>query len=118
MKRLRPHRWIAGCVAPVALAAAAPPEPVAPAGAVDPAPAVRVHIIPPETPIAAPGQPSTAPQPLICRSMLMTGSLIARRKQCLTKAQWRYVHDAHEQEARKLMLDNMGRPSCNDAATC
>jgi hypothetical protein len=57
-----------------------------------------------------------AAEPRICRTSIETGSLIAKHKQCLTKAQWRYVDDAHETEARRLMQDNMNRPGCNGPA--
>ncbi len=104
---------IALAVAAGATAQSADPLPLAAAADAAPAPIVRYHVVP-ATPVAA----ATTAQPLICRSTLATGSLIARHKQCLTKAQWRYVDDQHEAEARRLMIDNMGRPSCNDAATC
>ena len=100
------------------LASPAPaPAAAAPAGGVDdPPPTVIVRTVPhaaaASAPVAAP-VPSATPEPLICRTSIATGSLIAKHKQCLTKAQWRYVDDAHETEARRLMLENMSKPGCN-----
>ena len=48
---------------------------------------------------------------VVCRITIVTGSFIAKRKACLTRKQWDYVDQAHEDEARKLMMDNMGHPS-------
>lgn len=67
--------------------------------------------VPPATPV-----PAATPQPLICRSSIATGSLIARHRQCLTKAQWRYVDDQHEAEARRYVGDGTTRQGCNGPA--
>lgn len=45
----------------------------------------------------------------VCRSSIETGSLIKKHKACLTAKQWDYVDQAHREEARKMMLDNMGK---------
>ncbi len=48
---------------------------------------------------------------LICRSTVETGSLVRRRKACFTRKQWTYIDQEHSDEARKLMMDNMGKIS-------
>ncbi|UAJ11352.1 hypothetical protein [Polymorphobacter megasporae] len=48
---------------------------------------------------------------VVCRSSLETGSLIRKRKSCLTRKQWEYVDQEHRDEARKLMIDNVGKLS-------
>ncbi len=95
---------ILAMTAAVALAAPVAADP--PTG--DSVPPVVVRIIP-ATPVVA----AEAPQPLICRSSVETGSLIQRHKQCLTKAQWRYVDDQHQGAARKLVEDQMTKPFCD-----
>jgi hypothetical protein len=61
-------------------------------------------------------QAPEAKEKLICRREVPIGSLIATRKICLTKAQWtRREQDGNEQ-ARKMMLDNMGK--CFDPGQC
>ena len=101
------HAVIAA-IAGFTLAASALAEPpVVPAATTDAAPAVAVRIVP------ATAVPR-APEPLICRSSVETGSLVKRHKQSLTKAQWRYVNDQHESFARKIVDDSMGRPFCDD----
>lgn len=49
----------------------------------------------------------------ICRASVETGSLIKKRKTCLTKAQWVAVDDQHEREAHKMIEDNTGKPQSN-----
>ena len=100
-------RWL---IAAAVLAFASPAlagAPVYPPASADTAPPFAVKIVP-ATPL-----PVAVPQPLICRSAIETGSLIQRHKQCLTKAQWRYVDDQHETAARKLMEDSMSKPNCD-----
>jgi hypothetical protein len=46
----------------------------------------------------------------ICRASTETGSLVKKRKACLTKAQWKAVDDQHEQEAHKMIQDSTTRP--------
>ena len=62
--------------------------------------------------------PAAVPEKIICRSTLETGSLVKKHKTCLTSKQWRYVTDVSSADARRIVDDNAGRPSCNDAATC
>jgi hypothetical protein len=45
-----------------------------------------------------------------CRTMMEVGSLITKRKSCLTRKQWDYVDQDHRDQARKMMMDNMGSP--------
>ncbi len=84
-------------------------------------PAATVVVTAP-APSAAPPAPQVLPQTpaelaalryrteIVCKTSIATGSLIAKRKTCLTRRQWDYVDQQHQDEARKLMLDNMGRP--------
>jgi hypothetical protein len=41
------------------------------------------------------------------------GSLIASRKVCLTKSQWAQREKDGNEEARKMIYDNQGRPTSN-----
>jgi hypothetical protein len=50
---------------------------------------------------------------VVCKTSIETGSLIARHKTCLTRKQWQYVNEENERTARKLVEDNMGRPTGN-----
>ncbi len=50
---------------------------------------------------------------VVCKTNVETGSLIARHKTCLTRKQWQYVNDENERAARKVVEDNMGRPTSN-----
>ena len=49
----------------------------------------------------------------ICRASVETGSLIKKRKTCLTRAQWVALDDQHEREAKKMIEDNTIRPQSN-----
>lgn len=68
---------------------------------------------------AADQKPASAPQPgadkekLICRREVPVGSLIASRKTCLTKSQWEQRARDGNEEARKMIYDNQGRPTSN-----
>ena len=88
---------------PMPEAPSAPPAPAA-------APTVAVRIVP--------ATPLPAAQPLICKSSIETGSLIAKRKQCLTKAQWRYVDDLQRQQTQQLFDDQRTKPGCGGSVTC
>ena len=46
----------------------------------------------------------------ICRASTETGSLVKKRKACLTRAQWKAVDDQHAQEAHKMIQDGTTRP--------
>jgi hypothetical protein len=57
-----------------------------------------------------------APDPkdqLVCKREVPIGSLIASRKVCLTKSQWEARAKNGNEEARKQVYDNAGRPACN-----
>ena len=54
-----------------------------------------------------------AKEKLICRREVPVGSLIASRKVCLTKSQWEARSRNGNEEARKQVYENMGRPACN-----
>ncbi len=82
-------------------------------------------VAPPAPPAAAPTgdlPPARTPAQLaaekyktevVCKTTVATGSLIARHKTCLTRKQWQYVNDENERTARKVVEDNMGRPTSN-----
>ncbi len=80
-------------------AAASPPA--------DPPASVSVRIIP-ATPVPV--------EPLICKSSVVTGSLIAKRKQCLTRAQWRYVDDVQRQQNQELLDNQRTKQGCGGPA--
>lgn len=63
-------------------------------------------------------KPAAPKERLICQRETPIGSLIARRKMCLTKAEWEKRRLDGNEEARRQIMDNMGRPSCNDSETC
>jgi len=69
--------------------------------------------------LLAAGEPA-APQPakdrLICRRETPIGSLIARRKMCMTAAEWDKLARDGNEEARKMAYENMGR--CFDPGLC
>ena len=56
-------------------------------------------------------QPGADKEKLICRREVPIGSLIASRKMCLTKAQWEARARDGNEEARKMVYDNTGKPS-------
>ncbi len=45
----------------------------------------------------------TAP---VCKTTIETGSLIAKKKTCLTRKQWQYVNDENERTARRFVEEN------------
>jgi hypothetical protein len=56
-------------------------------------------------------EPGADKDRLICRREVPVGSLIASRKVCLTKSQWEARARDGNEEARKMVYDNQGRPS-------
>jgi predicted secreted protein len=50
---------------------------------------------------------------LVCKREVPIGSLIASRKVCLTKSQWAQREKDGNEEARKMIYDNQGRPTSN-----
>ena len=68
----------------------------------------------PATDEGAPAKPAVDPEKKVtCVVTPETGSLITRHKSCFTKKQWRYVNDAHNNEARRMVDDNRGLPQSN-----
>ena len=61
------------------------------------------------------GNPKADPSKdkLICKREVPVGSLIASRKRCMTKAQWAALERDGNEEARKMIYDNAGRPTGN-----
>jgi predicted secreted protein len=56
--------------------------------------------------------PKPAKEKLICERETPIGSLIATRKVCLTQSEWEKRRVDGNDAARRMMMDNMGRPSC------
>jgi predicted secreted protein len=63
--------------------------------------------------LAAEVKPGADKEKLICKREVPVGSLIASRKTCLTKAQWVQRELDGNEEARKMIYDNQGRPTSN-----
>ena len=68
-------------------------------------------------------EPAPTSQPeqkekLICKREVPVGSLIATRKMCLTKTQWRERADVGNEVARRMMMDNMGNSNCLNGGGC
>ena len=56
---------------------------------------------------------------IICRKTAEVGSLVKRRKECFTKAEWDQIAEAHQRGARKLMDGLTERYSCDpDTGVC
>ena len=73
--------------------------------------------------VAAPGAPVVKPvaipiktavvEPIICHSSIETGSLVRRKKVCLTRKQWSYVNDTNHDQAQQLIDDNRSKGGSN-----
>ena len=50
---------------------------------------------------------------LVCKREVPVGSLIASRKTCMTKAQWDAQAKDGNEEARRMIEMNQGRPTTN-----
>ena len=46
---------------------------------------------------------------IVCRTSIETGSLIAKKKTCLTRKQWEYVSDENQKTARRFVEDNTNK---------
>lgn len=66
-----------------------------------------------KTPVSVTGAVSTPADPVTCRKYKVTGSLIGRVRECRTASEWRRVTQAARDTSRKMMIDNMGKPSGN-----
>jgi hypothetical protein len=60
-----------------------------------------------------PAEPAADKDKMVCKREVPVGSLIASRKTCLTKAQWAQREKDGNEEARKMVYDNAGRPTSN-----
>ena len=49
---------------------------------------------------------------IICRKTAEVGSLVKRKKECFTKAEWDRIAEAHQRGVRKLMDGLTERYSC------
>ena len=54
---------------------------------------------------------------IICRKTAEVGSLVKRRKECFTKAEWDKIAEAHQRGTRKLMDGLTERYVCDPAVT-
>jgi hypothetical protein len=54
---------------------------------------------------------------IICRKTAEVGSLVKRKKECFTKAEWDQIAEAHQRGARKLMDGLTERYSCDPDLT-
>lgn len=59
---------------------------------------------------AAPNAPPAADR-RICKRMAATGSLVRRRKECRTKAEWDLIASAARENGQDMVDRNSGRPS-------
>lgn len=50
------------------------------------------------------------PNRLICRSSQETGSLVRRRRQCFTAAEWLRIDEAARDNGRYILENSTGRP--------
>ncbi len=50
---------------------------------------------------------------MVCKTSVETGSLIAKKKTCLTRKQWQYVNDENQRDAYKFVQDNTTKPGGN-----
>ncbi len=50
---------------------------------------------------------------LVCKTEVQTGSLIAKKKTCLTRKQWQYVQDENQREAYRYVQDNTTKSGGN-----
>ena len=62
-------------------------------------------------PAPAPVEAAPTVEKMICKSRPETGSLVKRKKTCLTRAQWQAVNEQNESAAQKMVHDNQSRPS-------
>ncbi|WP_112381621.1 hypothetical protein [Sphingomonas carotinifaciens] len=64
--------------------------------------------------ISTPATPRPAPatkQALICKTRQETGSLLKRRKTCMTRTQWSRAAEENGRAAQQLTQDAAGRPA-------
>jgi hypothetical protein len=55
---------------------------------------------------------------LICKKEAEIGSLVKRKKTCLTQAQWKQVIESNQRGARRMIEEATGRPSGTDPLAC
>lgn len=67
-------------------------------------------------------EPVAAAEParerMICRRETPIGSLIARRKMCLSAAEWEKRAKDGNETARKMAYENMGNTNCLNDGSC
>lgn len=55
---------------------------------------------------------------LICRKTAEVGSLVRKKKECYTKAQWDQIAEAHQRGAKKTQDGLSGGYNCQATGTC
>lgn len=55
---------------------------------------------------------------LICRKTAEVGSLVKKKKECYTKAQWDEIAEAHQRGAKKTQEGLAGGYNCQATGTC
>ncbi len=72
-----------------------------------PPPAAPVGDLPARTPAQVAAEKYKTE--IVCKTTIQTGSLIAKRKNCLTRKQWQYVDDENQRFVHRLQEDNAGK---------
>ena len=72
--------------------------------------------------IALAAEPATAEQAdrdkIICRKTAEVGSLVKKKKECFTKAQWDQIAEAHQRGAKKTQDGLSSGFNCQATGTC
>ena len=70
-------------------------------------------IVSPAIAADAPAKAVADKDKMVCKRETPVGSLIASRKRCMTKEQWAQAERDGNEDARKMIYDNQGRPTGN-----
>jgi hypothetical protein len=60
--------------------------------------------------------PDTSGEEIICKKELETGSLVRKRKQCHTRAEWEKITESQVRGTRRMADEMMGGMNCNPGA--
>lgn len=55
---------------------------------------------------------------IICRKTAEVGSLVRKKKECYTKAQWDEIAEVHQRGAKKTQEGLSGGSNCQASGTC
>lgn len=75
------------------------------------APAAAAAPAPSAPPAATPPAAASAKPKLICRSTEETGSLVRRKRQCFTQAEWDRIAESEQKGAGRLIDELRTRPA-------